>query len=178
MHPWKTLRRETVLQHSKYLTVENHTVQTPRGQIIADWSWTIAPDYVNVVAVTADGRYLCFREMKYGIADLALSIVGGYLEPGEEPAAAARRELREETGHEADDWTPLGAYRVDANHTACTAHFFLARGTRGVAARNSGDLEEQELLLLTRAEVRRALLAGEFKCLAWTGALALALLRD
>jgi ADP-ribose pyrophosphatase len=102
--------------------------------------------------------------------------VGGYLEPGEDPLAAAKRELLEEMGYEAPDWTLLGRYVVDGNRGAGNACFYLARGARKVAEANADDLEEQELLMLTRGEVEAALLAGEFKVMSWAAVMAMALL--
>jgi ADP-ribose pyrophosphatase len=54
-------------------------------------------------------------------------------------------------------------------------HLFLARHVQLVATPIVDDLEEQQLLLLTRAEVEKALAAGEFKVMAWTAIVALAL---
>jgi ADP-ribose pyrophosphatase len=175
MQPWKTLERKTVLDHSQYLQVENHTVQLPDGRVIPDWPWIITPDYVNVVAVTAQARFLCFRQTKYGVEGTSLAPVGGYLEPGEDPLATAKRELLEETGYEAPEWVDLGHYVVDGNRGAGSGHLYLARGARRVTAPDADDLEEQELLLLTRAEMAAALAAGEFKVLAWAAVVALAL---
>ncbi|MCB8966948.1 MAG: NUDIX hydrolase [Ardenticatenaceae bacterium] len=175
MQPWKTLSRETILDYSKFLTVEQHTVELPDGQVIVDWPWVVTPDYVNVVAVTEDGRFLLFRQTKYAVSGTTLATVGGYLEPGEVPLAAAQRELREETGYAAPDWLALGSYVVDGNRGAGTAHFFLARRAYPVTAIDADDLEEQILLHLTPAEVEAALAAGEFKVLAWMAVIALAL---
>ncbi len=175
MQPWKTLSRETVLKEGKYLTVENHTVELPDGRVIARWPWIITPDYVNLAALTGENKFICFRQTKYGIEGTSLAPVGGYLEPGEEPLSAAKRELLEETGYEASDWIDLGHYRVDGNRGAGTAYLFLARGARPVAAPHADDLEEQELLLLERAEVEAALSQGEFRVLAWATVMALAL---
>jgi ADP-ribose pyrophosphatase len=83
------------------LSVEAHTVELPDGRVIEDWPWVVTPDFVNVVAVTEAGEFLLFRQTKYSIPGLTLATVGGYLEPGEEPLAAAQRELREETGYAA-----------------------------------------------------------------------------
>jgi ADP-ribose pyrophosphatase len=176
MRPWKTLARQTILDHSKYLVVEAHTVELPDGRVISDWPWVITPDYVNVVPVTAEGEFLCFRQTKYGVDGPSLAPVGGYLEPGEEPLAAAQRELLEEMGYQAPEWTGLGHYRVDGNRGAGMAHLFLARGARRVAEPDADDLEEQHLLRLSRSEVRAALAAGEFKSLPWMAVVALALL--
>ncbi|MFZ6029623.1 MAG: NUDIX hydrolase [Chloroflexota bacterium] len=176
MSSWKTLSRQIVYHHSKYLTVENHIVQLPDGRVFTDWNWMATPDYVNVAALTEDGRWICFRQGKYGIDGLALAAVGGYLEAGEDPLDAAQRELREESGYVSDDWTFLGSYRVDASHGAGTGYFYLARNARFEAKIASDDLEEQELLLLTHAEVEAGLRAGDFKVMAWAAIMALALL--
>jgi ADP-ribose pyrophosphatase len=177
LQPWKTLSVRTILPHSRFLTVEDHTVELPDGRTISEWHWLVTPDYVNVVAVTPGGQFLVFRQVKYGIRGDTLALVGGYIDSGEEPLSAARRELLEETGYAARTWTVLGEYRVDCNHGAGLAHFFLAQGAEPAAAPVTDDLEEQHLLLLERAEVEAALQDGDFKGLPWAGALALALLR-
>ncbi len=177
MKPWKTLARRTILNHSKFLVVEEHTVELPDGRIIEDWPWVISPDYINVTAVTEEGLFLCFRQTKYSVEGTSLAVVGGYLEPGEDPLEAAKRELREETGYEATGWLALGRYPVDGNRGAGVAYPFLATSARRVAEIDADDLEEQELLLLSRAEMEAALDAGEFKSLPWAAAVALALRR-
>ncbi|NCF67407.1 MAG: NUDIX domain-containing protein [Chloroflexi bacterium] len=175
MQTWKTLSRHTVLDRGKFLRVEDHVVQLPSGQIIADWPWVITPDFVNVVAITQSGEYLIFRQTKYSLQGTSLATVGGYLEPGEDPLVAAKRELREETGYAAAQWIPIGKYAVDGNRGAGNAYFFLATSAHPVAAIDADDLEEQELLHLSRAEVEEALTAGEFKLLPWATIIALAL---
>jgi ADP-ribose pyrophosphatase len=175
MQVWKTLSRRTILNHSKYLIIENHSVELPDGKIITDWPWLITPDYVNVLAMTEKGEFLCFRQTKYAVDGTSLAPVGGYLEPGEEPLVAAQRELLEETGYQAADWVPLGQYVVDGNRGAGTAHLYLARVARRVAEASPDDLEEQQLLRLIPSELEAALAAGEFKLLSWALTAALAL---
>jgi ADP-ribose pyrophosphatase len=72
------------------------------------------------------------------------------------------------------EWIDLGRYAVDANRGAGTSHAFLAWRVGDIIA---DDLEEQELLLLSRAELETALANGEFKVMPWTMAVALALLK-
>ena len=177
MQPWKTVARQTILQQPPFLIVENHTVELPDGRIIDDWSWIITPDFINVVAITETGTFLCFRQTKYAVEGTSLAPVGGYLEPGELPLVAAQRELLEETGYEASEWTNLGYYRVDGNRGAGAGHFFLARNARRVTEPHADDLEEQELLLLSRSEITNALIAGQFKVMPWTAIIALALVQ-
>jgi ADP-ribose pyrophosphatase len=172
---WETVSREVVLKHSKFLTVENHTVRLPDGQIIPDWAWLIIPDAVIVLPVTEDGKFLCFRQTKYAIAGTALAPVGGMLEPNEAPLDAAKRELLEEMGYAASEWVSLGSHILDPNRGIATVHLFLALNARQVADPDSDDLEDQELLFLSQAELETALQAGEFKVLAWSAVVAMSL---
>jgi hypothetical protein len=54
-------------------------------------------------------------------------------------------------------------------------HLFLALNAKQVAEPNSDDLEDQELLFLSRDEIENALNAGEFKILAWSAVVAMSL---
>lgn len=177
MKSWSTHRRRTLLDMRPFLRVESHEVELPDGKRIDDWSWIVTPDYINVVAVTVDETFLCFRQTKYAVSGTTLALVGGYIEDGEDPQAAAQRELLEETGYVAEQWTALGQYAVDGNRGAGTAYFFLAEGARWQQIIDADDLEEQTLLHLSQSEIEEALAQGEFKVLPWSAALALALHR-
>ena len=172
---WETLSRTTILTHNKFLTVESHAVKLPDGQIIPDWAWIIIPDAVIVLAVTANHKFLCFRQTKYAVDGIALAPVGGMLEPDELPLDAARRELLEETGYEASEWVNLGSHILDPNRGIATMHLFLALHANQIAQPDSDDLEDQEQLLLSRSDLENALKAGEFKILAWSAVVAMSL---
>ena len=173
----KTLSRELVLDMSPFLKVEKHQVALPNGQIIADWPWLISPNFVCVVVLTEEENFLVFRQAKYAVHGSTLAPVGAYIEEGEEPLAAAKRELMEESGYQSSHWENLGQFAVDGNRGNGVAYFFLARAAVRVAEPNADDLEEQEMLLLSRAEVEAAVARGAFKVLPWQTIMALALLR-
>ncbi len=173
----KTLARKILLDHSKYLKVEEHTVGFPDGRIVPNWPWIIMPDYVVVLAQTTEGKYLCFRQTKYALNDISLALVGGFIEPDESPLVAAQRELIEETGYKAKDWISLGCYRMDGNYGVSNNYLFFAFGAEKVSEPLSDDLEEQQLLLLSRLEIDNALKNCEFKVLAWATTVSLTLLR-
>ena len=175
MDPWRTHSRRTLVDLSPWLSVEERTVELPDGRVIDDWPWVESREFANVMAVTEDGLFLVFRQTKYAVDGPTLGPVGGYLELGEDPLETAKRELREETGYEAQDWTSLGRYAVDGNRGCGVGYLYLAQGARRVAEPNADDLEEQELLTLTRDEVESALLAGGFGVLSWAAVVAVAL---
>jgi len=177
METWKTLERDVILDLSPYLMVETHKIKLPSGEIIEDWPWLITPNFVNIVAITKDKEYLCFRQTKYGVNGTSLAPVGGYIEPDETPLVAAKRELLEETGYEARVWESLGQFAVDGNRGNGVAYFFMARDAYPVAEIDADDLEEQVLLKLSRVEVEAAVARGAFKVLPWQAIMALALLR-
>ena len=172
---WETVSRKTILSHSKFLTVESHTVKLPDGQIIPDWAWLIIPSAAIVLAVTEGNKFLCFRQTKYAVEGTSLAPVGGMLEPNEKPLDAAKRELLEEMGYEASEWVSLGSHILDPNRGIATMHLFLALNAKQIATPDSDDLEDQELLLLSRRELENALNAGEFKILAWSAVVAMSL---
>lgn len=175
--PWKTLSKKTLLDRSPHLVIEEHRVQLPDGRTIDDWTWVITPDFVIVPAITADGKWLCFRQVKYAVGGITLAPVGGYLEKDEEPLQAAKRELLEETGCEADEWIFLGKYAVDANRGKATGYLFLAKDAHQVTEISSDDLEEQEIVLMEREEVETAVLQGQFREMSYQTAMALSLLQ-
>ena len=177
MDPIKTLSKRLLCKANEFLSVEIHEVEFPGGPRIDDWPWVITPDYVNVVVRTNDGRFPVFRQRKYAVDGITLAPVGGHVDHGEEPLMAAKRELLEETGLVAPEWRHLMSSRGDANRGMCMAHFYLALDAESGGEPTADDLEEQELLHLTQDELSAALDAGEFKCVGWIAAVALALRR-
>jgi ADP-ribose pyrophosphatase len=175
LRPWETLSKKVLLEHGKFLRVESHTIKLPDGQIIPDWPWLIIPSAAIVLPVTEDGKFLCFRQTKYAVEGTSLAPVGGMLEPDEAPLEAAKRELLEEMGCEAPDWVNLGSYVLDPNRGIASMHLFLALNARKVSEPDSDDLEDQEILSLSKDEIEAALRSGQFKVIAWAAVVATAL---
>jgi ADP-ribose pyrophosphatase len=172
---WETVAKRTILTLGRFLTVENHTVKLPDGRVIPDWPWLIIPSAAIVLPFTEDERFLCFRQTKYAVEGTSLAPVGGMLEPGETPIDAAKRELLAEMGCESPDWVSLGGYALDPNRGIATMHLFLSMNARRVAEPITDDLEDQQLVVLSRSEIAAALQAGEFKVLAWSAVVAMSL---
>lgn len=173
---WQTLSRETVFSALPWLELEKHHLRLPNGHEIPDWLWVNTPDFINVVALTTEGHYLCFRQQKYAAEAPTLAIPGGYLEAGEDPMDAARRELQEETGWVPGRMRSLGCYAIDGNRGCGKGHLFLAEDCVYEGGEVADDLEDQETLFLSREELVTALKEGAFRVMPWAAALALALL--
>ena len=175
MRPWRTLSRRTVLSRPPWMEVAEERIALPDGREIDGFLAVTTRDFVVVAAITSDGRFVLIRSYKHGPRAISLACAAGYVEAGEEPVAAAKRELREETGHESADWSALGSYVVDGNYRVATAFAYLARDARRVAEPASGDLEEMEVVTLPLASVDDLLARGEIPQLSSAATLALAM---
>ncbi|MCC7047538.1 MAG: NUDIX hydrolase [Alphaproteobacteria bacterium] len=161
---WKVLETRDLFSAPPWISVQSQSVRLPDGKRVDDFYRVTFPDYALVFAERQDGRVLVLRQYKHGVGAVSLTFPAGtFNDPSEDPLACARRELMEETGYEAAAWRSLGRYVSHANAFGNAAHFFHAMGCRKVAEPNSGDLEEMELLLMTRAELFAAAREGAFK---------------
>lgn len=112
----------------------------------------------------ANPEVLLLRQYRYAAGDYLYEVPAGRLEPGEDPAACAARELREETGCRAESLSPLTTIFTTPGFTDEQIHLFLATGlTRGVAAPERDEFIEvvtlafaEALQLIQRGEIRDA----------------------
>lgn len=86
------------------------------------------PGAVAVLAETQDGGLLLVRQHRYAIGRLSLELPAGKLEPGEDPRAAALRELSEETGATAATCDPVYTFYTSPGFSDEKMWMFLARG--------------------------------------------------
>ena len=81
----------------RIVTLRVDQVETPGGRITSR-EVVERPDTVSILAIDDRGRVLLVRQFRYAVGQDTLEIPAGTIDPGETPAEAARRELREETG--------------------------------------------------------------------------------
>lgn len=98
---------------------------------------------VCVVPVTAEGNVIMERQFRYPLGRVITEIPAGKLDsPEEDPLEGAKRELREETGIVADNWTDLGEYEPAAAYTSEHIYMYLATGLH----QQERHLDEDEFL--------------------------------
>lgn len=122
------------------------------------------PTYVNVVAITKEGRLVLVRQWRHGARDIGLELPAGLAEPGEAPETAAARELFEETGFVAEKLTRIGQVQPNPAHQDNVSYTVLAEGC---VARDPGraldDGEDIEVVLARPAEVAGLVRSGQVR---------------
>ena len=100
-----------------------------------------------VLPVTDDGRILLIRNDRFAIGQTLWELCAGTLEPGEEPARCAARELVEETGYRAASLDPLCGFYTCPGFCTEYLHCFLAAGLEHVGqSLDEGEKIEVEAL--------------------------------
>ncbi|RUA16527.1 MAG: NUDIX hydrolase [Clostridia bacterium] len=159
-HAWKVLRKKLILDRPPWLRVYEEDVQLPDGRIIHDYLWADAPAYVAIFGLRPDGLVVAIQEYKFAPNRVVLKVPAGILEQGEEPLAAAKRELLEETGYEATAFRLLAVTHDDGNRGMSIGHHYLATGLRQVAEPDANDLADVTPVLMTPEELRQGLYDG------------------
>jgi len=174
LRPWIIRSERTLLSCPPFIEISAQSVELPDGRRVDDFYQIAMPDYVSVFAEAGDGRLLLLRSYRHGPRRVCLNFPGGRVNPGEPARAAAERELLEETGYAGGVWAATGSFVTQANQRCQTAHFFRVRGCCRQQAPDSGDLEEQKLVLTTRDDALRAAREGQFPLMEHMALLALA----
>jgi 8-oxo-dGTP pyrophosphatase MutT (NUDIX family) len=110
-------------------------------------------DWVNVVAVTPDGRMVLVEQYRFGSEELSLEVPGGLMDLGENPIETAERELREETGFVGRRSRLLGSVRPNPAIQSNQCHIVLIEEAERLVDIDWDENEELAVQLTSVAEV-------------------------
>ncbi len=129
VRPWRVIE-STLLLDRTWLRVHEQRIALPGGGEIGEFHLIEAPSWAAALALTEAGEVLMVEQYRHGASATSLELPAGVIDGNEDPRRAAQRELREEAGFEADDWTPLLTVSPEPARNTSRGHFFIARGAR------------------------------------------------
>jgi ADP-ribose pyrophosphatase len=157
--PWTVLRersrKDFHIFHTRTLDVADPRDGKPYVRTVIE-----APDWVNVVPITADDKVILVRQFRFGTWSNTLELPGGMVDPHESPAQAAPRELEEETGYRAATVSLLGVSHPNPAIFGNRLHSFLATGCVRVHAGKQDGSEDIAVELATRDELKQLVREG------------------
>ncbi|MDX1292761.1 MAG: NUDIX hydrolase [Hyphomonas sp.] len=144
--PWKTLESRQTFK-DKFLSLRTDVCQRADGHVVPAYHVLEFTEWATIIPITDDGNIVLIREYRHAGGIVLLGVPGGVLDPGEtDPEAAARRELREETGYTAREMVPVGTCYPNPAIQDNRIHYFLARGCRRTDVQSLDPNEEIEVV--------------------------------
>lgn len=158
-HGHWTIKSSERKYDSKLIQLDEDQVIKPDG---SDGTYTTVrmADGVAVLAVGDDGTAYFIKEFRYALGRENVEAVAGAVENGEELEAAARRELREELGIEAEEFINLGSVEYATSLLRSPSTLFLARRL-SFTEKDEDPSENIETVKMPFAEAAERALSGE-----------------
>lgn len=169
---WPKITARRTIEMSPWMTVIERSVEFAPGAKPEIYHAIGQQDYIAIVALTPQGTVPIVRQYRPALEAFTWELPAGMTDPGEDPAATCRRELKEETGLDARTVRPLGDYSPCTARLSNRVHSFFVE--TGPAAGAKGEEPGIEVRLVSLAELGRLIAGGEFTLQLHIGALLLA----
>lgn len=125
----------------------------------------IRRNYSTIVPFISKSELIVIRSYRHLVDSIQVEAPSGYIENGESPDEAAKRELKEETGYEAQKIVSLGHYTLDYSMFEQNGNIFAAYNllaNKGTKSKQSlGKMEKIEIDVMTIDEIKRLLSQGK-----------------
>jgi ADP-ribose pyrophosphatase len=160
---WRPIGRRELLDCGifKVVELENEAHDGRRGRFTV----LEAPDWATVVPLVergGKGYFLMVRQYRHGSGEACVEFPGGVVEAGEEPIAAAERELEEETGWRAARIRHAGTTFPNPAFMSNRVHVFFAEGLDQTGRKELDEHEIVDHFLVPVEEVREKMGFGEY----------------
>lgn len=160
VQPWQITSSEQVLD-CRIFKVRKDVTINPRTGRPHDMFVVESPNWVNIIPLTPDNKVVMVEQWRHGTRSIHLETPGGLMDVGETPEQCARRELLEETGHEAGEVLRLGTVHPNPAIQNNLQHYVLATNCRRVAALRLDHTEDIVVRLVPLAEVPDMIRTGK-----------------
>ena len=159
---FKTLSSEYINRHV-YFTARKDRYETNSGKIVDPYFVVELPTGASAMALTEENEVILVKQYRHPVDEILLEIPGGFIDEGEAPETAIRRELLEETGYSFSNIYLLGKTALNPGILNNYTYMFLATGGIKAAPQKLDVNEEIEIVLKPLEEVRQMLLRNEIK---------------
>ncbi len=160
--PWQVEHSRYVYECRPYLRLREDSVRLPNGARIPNYFVFEYPDWVSVLALTTDERFVLIRQYRHGLQQVHYELPAGVADKGVPLLENAQRELLEETGFGRGQWSLW--CRLCANPGTHTnwCYIFLATDVERLQLPDLEHTEDIRVCLLTRSELEQTLLEEGF----------------
>ncbi len=153
---WKVVSSEKIFSEP-WLNVRKDVCMLPNGKQHANYFILEYPAWATAFALTEDNKVVLVRQYRHGLGVVSTELPGGVVDPGEDPATAVARELKEETGFEFESIQPLGKIAPNPATSNNYMHMFLAKGGKKISHQNLDETEDLEVLVCSLEELKSML---------------------
>ena len=157
---WKILSSEYLSSH-RYFTARKDKCETPEGKIVPEYFVVELPTTCCAVAVTEHGEVLMVKQYRHPIEETLLEIPGGFVDEGEAPEEAMKRELKEETGYEFSSIVNVGKIAANPGVLNNFTYFFLAVGGKKTSEQKLDENEDLQIVKISLEELKELFLQNK-----------------
>lgn len=156
------LHSEYINRHP-YFTARKDAYKLPSGKIVDPYYVVELPVSVAAMAITENNEVILVEQYRHPIGETIIEIPGGFIDEGEEPLDAVKRELFEETGYEFTEFVFLGKTSANPGVLDNFTYLYVAMGGKKTSVQKLDHNEEIDIKLKSIEEVRNMLMNGEIK---------------